>query len=264
METRIERAREGLGLAAGALLAPLFGIGSALRGARVLHPSGRCYRAEVTPVATDPALGRVASRLAGPALVRLSSAWWRGDREWPDLLGCALRFGGAEPEGSAQDLLLATTPSAWLLPLGPLWTDVHDFLRNRYYGIAPFQLDEGGRRARLRLVPMGGALGLGASGGDGVGVAGREGRDGRLRRAVAEGRAVLRLEARPRLHLAYQPLALVRLTEPVALDQAALRFSPFRSGRGLRPVGFLHALRRLPYLLSQLARPEQGRELPWS
>ncbi|WNG61139.1 hypothetical protein F0U59_45340 [Archangium gephyra] len=34
----------------------------------------------------------MASRLAGPAIVRLSTASWRGGREWPDILGASVRF----------------------------------------------------------------------------------------------------------------------------------------------------------------------------
>ncbi|MEO8183439.1 MAG: hypothetical protein ABI895_31785 [Deltaproteobacteria bacterium] len=42
------------------------------------------------------------------------------------------------------------------------------------------------------------------------------------------------------------------------LDQEALRFDPFRAGRGVTPVGFVHALRRATYLASQRARPARA------
>jgi hypothetical protein len=41
----------------------------------------------------------------------------------------------------------------------------------------------------------------------------------------------------------------------VELDQEALRFDPFRDGRGITPVGFVHSMRKLTYLASQRARP---------
>jgi len=41
----------------------------------------------------------------------------------------------------------------------------------------------------------------------------------------------------------------------VNIDQAALRFSPFRTGRGIVPRGLIHASRIVPYPASQLARP---------
>lgn len=60
----------------------------------LFHPGGFFYRAEVEPIARDGALVRLAERLAGIALVRLSGALW----EWPhgkrtpDLLGAVIRF----------------------------------------------------------------------------------------------------------------------------------------------------------------------------
>jgi hypothetical protein len=39
------------------------------------------------------------------------------------------------------------------------------------------------------------------------------------------------------------------------LDQEALRFDPFRAGRGIVPVGFVQWVRRLTYASSQRLRP---------
>lgn len=84
-------------------------------------------------------------------------------------------------------------------------------------------------------------------------------RGARLDEAVARCEAVLRLE----LQIAGSPLwaqvAEVRLLRRAEIDQAALRFSPFRDGKGLTPRGFVHGLRRATYLLSQLARPASAR-----
>jgi hypothetical protein len=56
------------------------------------------------------------------------------------------------------------------------------------------------------------------------------------------------------------PVARVVLLERAILDQERLRFSPFRDGKGISPVGFVSGLRRATYLLSQLARPASARQ----
>jgi hypothetical protein len=49
-------------------------------------------------------------------------------------------------------------------------------------------------------------------------------------------------------------VARIDLDQPVELDDRALRFDPFRSGAGIVPVGFVHAIRRAAYAASQHAR----------
>src|SRR4051794_13282844 len=108
---------ERVGELVGWAMAPVTGGVSALRRARMFHPKGVVYRAEVTP-AKDTRWRAVAERLSGPAMARLSSAWWQ-ERDLPDALGCALRF------GDDQDLLLATIRRPWTTPFAPLSTRVH-------------------------------------------------------------------------------------------------------------------------------------------
>lgn len=238
---------ERLGHALGTVLAPLAAGTAALRRARALHPEGIVLRAEVLAVAHEGPFADVAQRLEGPALVRLSSAWWRG-REWPDVLGCAVRFRrsdtpDATPAPDDQDLLCATIRKPWTTPFAPLSTEQHDFLANDYYAVSPFEI-EGAGRALLRLrSPRLGLPGLD--------------REDRLATALELRVATLLLEARPKTgpRGGYRPLARVRLVERVEVDQSALRFSPFRAGRGLEPVGFIHALRAATYRSSQGARP---------
>jgi hypothetical protein len=79
-------------------------------------------------------------------------------------------------------------------------------------------------------------------------------------RAVALGEAVFALEAR-RGWGAWLELGRLVLTEPLAIDQAALRFWPFRVGRGLEPRGAIHAMRRAAYASSQ-AVTEPSSPLP--
>lgn len=242
---------ERLGEWIGAGLAPLAALGSLVRRARILHPDGVVYRAEVTEVATtDAALARLGKALAGPALVRFSSAWWKRGPELPDVLGLALRLRSdetvsAEPGPRDQDLLFATIRWPLTTLLAPLSTDAHSFLHDDYHGVSPFRV-EGLGRVKLRLrTPHRGSDG--------------QSREQALASAVASGRAELTLQVR-RLGLGrYRDVAVVRLRAPVLVDQEALRFSPFRCARGVRPVGFIHALRRATYAASQLARPSRTR-----
>jgi hypothetical protein len=207
----------------------------------------------------------VAARLVGPALVRWSSALWKDSpakgsgtrRERPDVLGCAIRFSqeplDTRPKLEDQDLLLATIQRPWSMPFAPLTTRQHDFLANDYYGVSPFEVAPLGR-IEWRLVPekLDAERLLPAS----------ATRAERLAAALREGSATLRLEwapysgplRRPAAEL-FAPLVRLKLTAQLELDQEALRFHPFRAGRGIEPVGFVHAMRRATYLTSQALRP---------
>lgn len=239
------RVTEGLGRIGGAVLAPVFAGGSLLRRARLFHPHGAVYKARVSPVGEGSELHEVAKRLEGEALVRLSNAWWKKDREWRDLLGFSLRIGD-EPIGihagrGDQDLLFATLRSPWTMGLAPITTNTHDFLANDYYAVSPFEV-EGVGRARLRVVsPRVEAPG--------------DTRAERLDNAVKAGAARFWLELKPvGLGHRWRPLAEIALEKPVHVAQESLRFSPFQSDRGFEPVGFVHALRRATYPAAQTAR----------
>jgi hypothetical protein len=236
----------------GLMLSPVVGLVSAARRSRMFHPTGLVCRARAEPVANlGPGAAAVAARLAGPALLRWSSAWWKSG-EHIDVLGCAIRFTGdplgAEPQPGDQDLLLATIQRPWSLPFAPLSTRVHDFLANAYYGVSPFEVPPLGR-GEWRLVAENAA----ETGGS---------RRQRLEQNITTGRAVLLLEwapypgplARPAAER-FVALLRIQLTGWLELDQRALRFDPFRSGRGLRPVGLVHQMRRAAYRASQALRP---------
>lgn len=239
-----------LGQAAGVVIAPIPYAVSWLRRARTFHPRGVVHRAEVAPhpaVAVD--LASLARRLAGPALARLSSAWWKR-AELPDVLGIALRLRANDVEDPRaheldQDLLFATIRVPITTPIAPLSTDQHDFLGNDYWAVSPFRIDGVGR-ARLRLRPRREADGDGD-------------RAERLARAIAQGRATFDLELRRAPRLAYEPLVTVTLGDAIDVDQEALAFSPFREGRGIRPIGFVHGLRAATYAASRRARHRRAR-----
>ncbi len=245
------RIEEVLGRAAGTILAPLVYAAARLRRSSLFHPRGVLYRADASPAGNVDALGGLGIRLAGPALVRLSTAWWRGEKEWPDVLGFAVRFTGdpAQPPGPTdQDLLLATIRHPLTTLLAPLSTNPHDFFANDYYAVSPFDAGEPEplelRVVSPRLRPEGRT------------------RWEKLDRAVADGRAVFTLEARRRRPNAFwQEAALLRLHERVDAP-STLRFDPFRAGRGLRPGGFVSALRPAAYAASKAAGPGRRASTP--
>ena len=249
--------RKSLGLLFGALLSPVTGLVSWVRQSRMFHPRGLLFQAEVEVLASDGAELAVARRLSGPALVRWSSAWWkRGD--WPDVLGCALRFSelplGLTPRAGDQDLLFATIRRPWTLPFAPLATDVRDFLANDYYAVSPFEVAGLGRiEWRLRAEPSEAPRALPWE---------APNRASRLHHAVASGRGVVSLEYapyRPPHRIgdtrSFRPLVRLRLLHALDLDQEGLRFDPFRAGRGIVPVGVVQWVRRLTYASSQRFRP---------
>ncbi|WP_394836469.1 hypothetical protein LVJ94_06135 [Pendulispora rubella] len=241
---------ERAGDVGGMLLAPLTATISRIRHARMFHPDGRMYRASVSPCTDSPELRRIAERLGGSAIVRLSSAWWRGEKPWRDALGMAVRFVReprvtTEPRGDDQDLLLATIRFPLTLPFAPLATNVKSYLWNHFHGVSPFEGDFAGRvKIRARSPRLRNDRNVS--------------REDHLAWAVASRQAVYTLEVRkldlPVWRRRWEPIAELRLEQPIDIDQSALRFSPFRSGRGLEPVGFVHHLRIAAYAASQRAR----------
>jgi hypothetical protein len=232
---------ERLGRAAGWAMAPFTFAVSLLRRARMFHPEGTVYRAAIETMPGP--FANVARRIEGPALARLSTALWRGGREWTDVLGLALRIGrdpGVVPRPGDQDLLFATIRYPWTMPFAPLTTRQHDYLANDYFAVSPFDVDGIGR-AKLRV-----------RGPRPRGVTGRD-RGEKLRNAIRSGDAnfIFELLVRGR----WEAIAKVSLQERIEVDQARLRFSPDRCGRGFVPRGFVEGLRRGTYFLSQLARP---------
>lgn len=244
------------GRIAGLALSPFTGLISAARHSRMFHPSGILCAAVAEPVATASAAREVAARLAGPVLMRWSSAWWKTG-EWADVLGCALRFSvaplAAEPKPTDQDLLLATIQRPWTMPFAPFTTNEHDFFANTYYGVSPFEVPPLGQ-IEWRLVP------------EGAPSLNRGSRDERIAYRIDNGSAHLFLEWAPYpgpltrpIPARFERLLRIQLTGFLELDQRRLRFDPFRSARGVDPVGFVHNLRRAAYWTSQRARPGKVR-----
>jgi len=240
--------REQIGDAIGGLWAPFIHALAELRHARMFHPEGQLFSGTLDPIPGSP-YQTVAQQLGRTVLARCSGALRRGGRESLDVLGIALRMHhgqtiGVQPVQGDQDLLFATIRSPFTMPLSPLTTRSHDYFANRYYAVAPFQL-EGLHRVELRLDPIDRSPRTGS-------------RADKLAAAVAAGKAHFELSARRTLTRTWHPLALVALTAPSELDQTALRFDPYQCGAGILPVGVVNAIRKRAYAASQSARPSRG------
>lgn len=240
---------EAIGRAIGGVLSPVVWQGSLIRGARLFHADGVVYCAGVKALAVEGEVGALAQRLAGPALVRLSSALWRwrggGRGRRPDLLGIAVRFRASEevvPAASEgdQDLIFLSARRFSMIPIAFFTTKTRDFMANDYYAQLPFNVADFGR-AEFRLVP------LRASTVEGD-------RLEKLERAAASGLALLRIEVRRGRRGRWMAVADIELYEQVNIDQNALRFDPFRTGRGITPRGLLQATRLATYAASFLGR----------
>lgn len=200
----------------------------------MFHPRGLLFEAEITSHDFPP-----------HGLVRLSSAWWKY-KEWPDVLGVAIRFSpapitGIEPHETDQDLLFASFPHWWQILLGPMMTNHHDFLQNHYYGVADF-ISEGKVR-RYKLIPKNNTFIHGS-------------RQEKIIEAVLEGEAIFLFQEKTKDEWIWNTLAEIKLVRTLHYDQEALRFNPFQNGLKIRPYGFLQHLRVGAYRMSQSARPE--------
>jgi hypothetical protein len=235
------------GVIAGWTIAPLFALVSFMRQARTFHPRGPTYHASVVEHPAAPSeLQSLAHRLAGRALVRFSGALWKGSQTLPDVLGCAVRFRRnqnetPDPDQDDQDLLLATIRRPYTMVFSPLTTRVSDYFANDYFAVSPFNVGLPWP-VYFRLRPDHASTEAGL-------------RSERLLRQVSRADAGLSLEVSARPFGPWAPLLRVTLERLAPIDGEALRFHPFRAGRGIRPRGFIHALRLGVYTLSQRARP---------
>jgi hypothetical protein len=235
-----------LGCLLGVLLLPVT-LGFLIRNrfARAFHPDGTLYEAKFVELAREGGF------LAGPALVRLSATMTRGEAEKPDVIGLVVRFGTnfagagvAQVPRDAQDVLTATFDGFRPAQLrrGKQTTNCHDFLDNDYRAIALYVVPGIGL-AHLRFT----GLRRPAEGG------GKGTRAARLDEAIADGDARFVLEVSQGVD-AWLALGTLDLTRRLDASQKQLAFSPFRTGRGIRPTGLLNGLRRVNYVLSRFMR----------
>jgi hypothetical protein len=242
---RLTTIREAIGGAIGKWLAPAVAAVTRLRESRMFHPVGYTFAGRIEPIIGGH-FDLLGPRLDGRVLVRVSSALWKDEREWLDVLGVALRIRRgagdaltARPEDGDQDLLFATIRSPATMLLAPLATDGTTFLQE-YWAVAPFDAPPVGR-IELRLVPIGSAK-IGGS------------RIAKFREAVRRGQAGWWLEARKTLSRGWHPIAQIWLEREQPIDQAALAFDPFRTGANLTPAGLVHAIRKAVYAIAHRTR----------
>lgn len=245
---------EAAGLWFGYTLGPAFAAGSALRQARVFHPAGHIVQATVKPAPNlEAPFYELAKNLSGSALVRFSSSIWKNESALPDMTGCAIRFRVSEPPseqplGGEQDLILVTAKSLLTLPLGVFTTNQHDFLSNTYTSLTPYEVAEQ-QSTYFRVVPQLNAKPEGNS------------RLEKLQNAINQKDALIQLEFSNHVENDdWTPLVELRLNQLIDIDQSQLAFSPFRSGLGIRPQGFVNFARRGPYVFSSFSRSKMAEE----
>ena len=179
--------------------------------------------------------------LRGKGLIRFSNALFKKATA-PDVLGCSLAF--CDDEGKAeQHLLLATIQRPWTLALAPFSTDTHDYLGNDYFGVSPFKA--GGDETFYVSLRRDGAQPTARADVD---------RTELFAAQVATHRHLL-LACSESPRGPWTPMARVTLEEVVAEDPS-MEFDPFLDGRGLQPVGFIHALRKGAYAGSRRGREQ--------
>jgi hypothetical protein len=230
-----ERAPAAAGVVVGGVLA----VVAALRRSKPVHPAGAAYEARLR-VAEAAAAPRAATLLSTPAEHRAVVRFSRSlglPQPIADLLGISIRIVDAYGLGRHQDFLVVT--SSDIPVLHRIFLPARDPQQRPYSSVLPYRA---GRE--LFLVGM-------LPRADSPRPAGRDELD-RIRRAAATGdlRFDLATAAPGRRFTA---VAEMRIGAPLPADADALRFNPFNSGGGLRPAGFLNAMRRYAYPISQAA-----------
>jgi len=231
---------DAAGLAIGAILA-----GAAfVRRAKPVHPHGDTYRARL--VVTGAACAPPASSLLSTpgehdAIVRFSRSLG-APRPLPDLLGMSIRVIDAYGRDRHQDLLLVTSGSRpWL---HHVFLPASDVQQRPYSSALPYRAGE--RRFIVGALPDA----------DSPRPPGRDEMH-RLARASSTGRLTFGL-AVAALGDPFERVATIHVREPLPDVFEALRFSPFRTGGGLRPSGVVNRMRRTAYPLAQGAWARAG------
>ena len=204
----------------------VFGGLSKLRGRRAMHPVGLVTTAalSVAPGGRLPDAWRALDGATG--IVRFSKSLGT-PQHVPDVLGIALRFGG-------QDLLLASALGA-APGLQHLLVPAAGFDRTLFSSLLPHRVGTTTAvlQARLtRRLPRA---------------------EGYLEAVAAAGMFTIDLAAVGLLG-GRQDLGTLTIGDVVTGDEAArVRFDPWRTGAGLRPVGPLQRMRSAAYAASRRA-----------
>jgi hypothetical protein len=225
------------------LTAAAMEAGSAVRSARFFHPTGVAFRATITvrPAVGEAALGVPLLDAPGTYTGVVRASRGAGLPEpLPDVLGLAVRIDDAHGPGQAQDLLLGSSSS---LPVGrQLFVPNVSFDGVTLSSILPYSLGSGGTSwfgARV-LAP-----------------------NGRVARLsdFADAADSLRIEMLVAGRFgAWRTFADVQLGERLGEpESAALSFNvDDNTGGGIKPTGWLQALRQHAYAASQVGRRAAG------
>jgi hypothetical protein len=223
--------------AAASAVAAVFGGLSKLRGRRSLHPDGASYHATVH-VEGGGGVPLLAQPASHAAIVRFS----RGaglPPALPDVLGLAVRLCDVHGQGLHQDLLMATSAKPTVL-YHLLLPAVRGPFGQPYSTILPYRAGEGVRLfGALPLRPP--ARGAGTD----LEV---------FAAAAARGQArfVLAMAAPFR---GWRRIGTIEVGAPLDAEVGeGLRFNPWNTGGGIRPVGPFQGLRDPAYSASQRAR----------
>jgi hypothetical protein len=232
----------------GASVGIVLGLGffaiALLRRTRPIHRHGVVCYGEL--LARDAVIGPI---FAGPVLVRWSGAFADQLTGRSDVLGVMIRLrrsadaSSSAPVTGDQDLLLGSFESFRSAARDRAATNVTDYLANRYSTVTPWWIPGVGA-AVLRLSEMPGIVAAPPDRGGS--------RLPRLDTAMAGDRARLLVTAQ--IGARTVEIAELRLVARAPIEDRHLRASIFRSGRGIRPVGFRNGIRATVYPLSQFGR----------
>jgi hypothetical protein len=206
---------------------------------RAFHPNGTVCEAVVT--AKD---GVVGPRIAGPAIVRLSTV--SGDENAIDISIMGLAFAFAD---GTQNLALATFEAFTKMAAAKAAMTMTDYFANEFSSVTPWRTDGHGV-VWYRAIPLapGGATGTRVERLDAAIAAGTAGFSLELRTGPAKGDAVIGVVAEVKL--------TKRLPEPEAGKHFRVKMR--HTKRGIFPTGFRNGIRVVAYPTSQLGRRVRG------
>lgn len=224
---------ELVGTLLGYPLGIMTGTISFLRASRMFHPRGILVRGTVQNMSPE------IIELHPHVMVRFSSALWK-NKVWPDVLGITLRFSQKKqfdfsPAKGDQDLLFASFPHPWQMPIGIFLTNFRNFFENDYFAVSPFNLNN--RKVIFRITLTSHFEGT---------------RSEIVERNIISHSGIklwLKEGKSEWIHIAQ-----ITLQEELSLDQERLKFNPFLDGLGIRPIGFIHHLRIGAYRFGQGGR----------
>jgi hypothetical protein len=214
---------------------------SALRQSRSVHPDGVVFEATFdVPRAgyrSVPILGQSGSK---PAVVRLSRSIGL-PQPLPDLLGCTIRLVDAHGSGRHQDFPLITSSRGPLLH--HLLLPAKSFLSLPYSSVLLYRIGEDVRLVGALPVtePLGGGTDF-----------------DQLRRTADQKQIALDLAVASPFG-SWRPVGRLSLGAQVPVDVAQyIRFNPWNTGGGIRPMGPFMGLRAGAYRGSQEGWSAEG------